>query len=234
MVQSCSPFISVGTLVGEPARAAMLLTLMDGCACTATELAHVAGITPQTASSHLRRLLDGGLLSVVSQGRHRYYRLASSEVADMLEGILRLTHAQAPTSPRAPSLPVALRTARSCYRHLAGRYAVAISDHLLRAKYVVPMVGHWQVSADGAAFLAELGQPLSDLLARPPAGKPFRHCRGCLDCTERRPHLAGKVGEAMLDTFLHNRWLRRVEGTRELLPTPPGRAAFLRVFQIQD
>ena len=184
--------------------AAMLLQLMDGRAYTATELAHVAGVTPQTASMHLRRLVEGDLLVALAQGRHRYHRLASSEVAEMLEGILRVAdRTPSCTAAAARSMP-ALREARSCYRHLAGVHAVAITDRLLQVGHVLPCEGHWRISAEGAAFLGGLGQPLRELLRQPVVAKPARYCRGCLDCTERRPHLAGLVGEAMLDSFVNN------------------------------
>ncbi|SQG10009.1 ArsR family transcriptional regulator [Stenotrophomonas maltophilia] len=232
MVHTSGSLVSVGALVGDQARAAMLLQLMDGRAYTAMELARVAGVTPQTASTHLRRLVEGDLLVAVAQGRHRYHRLASSEVAEMLEGILRVAdRTPSCTAAAARSMP-ALREARSCYRHLAGMHAVAITDRLLQAGHVLPCEGHWQISAGGAAFLAGLGLPLRELLQQPVAAKPARYCRGCLDCTERRPHLAGLVGEAMLDSFVNNDWLRRVEGRRELRLTPPGREALWRLFNL--
>lgn len=232
MVHSSGSLVSVGALVGDQARAAMLLQLMDGRAYTAMELARVAGVTPQTASSHLRRLVEGDLLVAVAQGRHRYHRLASSEVADMLEGILRVVDRTPSCTAAASRTLPALRQARSCYRHLAGVHAVAITEHLLRAGHVLPGEGHWRVSEHGADFLRGLGQPLADVLRQPVTAKPARYCRGCLDCTERRPHLAGLVGEAMLDSFVSNDWLRRVEGRRELRLTPPGREALWRLFTL--
>jgi DNA-binding transcriptional ArsR family regulator len=232
MAQTSRSFINVGTLVGDHARAAMLLTLMDGRAHTASELAGVAGISPQTASSHLRRLLDGGILVVAVQGRHRYHRLASTEVADMLEGILRFSDQLPPLSPRTVRVDAGFRRARSCYRHLAGEYAVAISDHLLGIGAITAATGHWQMTADGAAVLRAVGEPLAELIERSPQVKPERYCRGCLDCTERRPHMAGMVGEAMLESFLQNRWLRRLDGRRELRLTPAGQEAFRRLFEL--
>ncbi|QII28582.1 winged helix-turn-helix transcriptional regulator [Stenotrophomonas maltophilia] len=232
MVQTSRSFINVGTLVGDHARAAMLLTLMDGRAHTASELAGVAGIAPQTASSHLRRLLDGGILVVAVQGRHRYHRLASTEVADMLEGILRFSDQRLPLSPRTERVDAGFRRARSCYRHLAGEYAVAISDHLLSTGAITAATGHWQMTTDGAAVLRGVGEPLAELIARSPQVKPERYCRGCLDCTERRPHMAGMVGEALLESFLQNRWLRSLEGRRELQVTPAGQTAFRRLFDV--
>lgn len=232
MVQTSRAFITVGTLVGDHARAAMLVALMDGCAHTASELAGVAGISPQTASTHLRRLLDGGILAVAVQGRHRYHRLASSEVADMLEGILRFSDQRPPLSPRTVRVDAGFRRARTCYRHLAGEYAVAISDHLLAVGAIVAAADHWQMTAHGTDVLRAVGEPLAALIERSPRVTPARYCRGCLDCTERRPHMAGMVGEALLESFLQNRWLRRLPGRRDLGITPAGQAAFRRLFDV--
>lgn len=230
MVHASGSLVSVGALVGDQARAAMLLHLMDGRAYTAMELARVAGVTPQTASAHLRRLIEGDLLVAIPQGRHRYHRLASTEVADMLEGMLRVA-ARTPSCTTAASRRMpGLREARSCYRHMAGVHAVAITDHLLRAGHLLPCEGYWRVSAEGAGFLQQIGQPLADLLQQPVKSRPERYCRGCLDCTERRLHLAGLVGEALLASFVHNGWLRRVDGRRELQLMPPGRQAMWRLF----
>lgn len=232
MVQTSRSLINVGTLVGDHARAAMLLTLMDGRAHTASELAGVAGISPQTASSHLRRLIDGGILAVAAQGRHRYHQLASTEVADMLEGILRFSDQRPPLSPRAVRVDDGFRRARTCYQHLAGEYAVAISDHLLTIGALVAAADHWQMTAHGADVLRAVGEPLAELIERSPRVRPERYCRGCLDCTERRPHMAGMVGEALLQSFLQNRWLHRLQGRRELRVTPAGQAALRRLFDV--
>ncbi|WP_369038537.1 ArsR/SmtB family transcription factor [Stenotrophomonas maltophilia] len=234
MVQTSRTLIHVGSLVGDQARAAMLMRLMDGRAQTASELAAVAGVSPQTASTHLRRLIDGGILSVVAQGRHRYHQLASSDVAAMLEGILRFSDPAPPSWPRTVAVDAGFLRARTCYRHLAGRYAVAIADHLLASGAIDAGDGSWQVTAAGAERLRMLGPPLAEVIERPARVRPERYCRGCLDCTERRPHLAGLVGEAMLHSFLQQDWLRRIEGRRELRVTPAGQQAFRRVFGLRD
>ncbi|MEG0184361.1 MAG: winged helix-turn-helix domain-containing protein [Stenotrophomonas sp.] len=231
MVQTSRILIAVGTLVGDHARASMLLAMMDGRAHTATELADVAGISPQTASSHLRRLIDGGILAVVAQGRHRYHRLASTEVAEMLEGILRFSDQRSPP-PRVARGDAGFRKARTCYRHLAGEHAVAIADHLLGIGAIIPATDHWQITVQGADLLRTVGPPLAAAMVPAPRATPERHCRGCLDCTERRPHMAGVVGEALLDSFLHNQWLRRLDGRRELRVTAAGQQALRRLFGI--
>ncbi len=155
MVHTSGSLVSVGALVGDQARASMLLQLMDGRAYTAMELARVAGVTPQTASTHLRRLVEGDLLVAVAQGRHRYHRLASHEVADMLEGILRVADRTPSCTASASRRMPALRQARSCYRHLAGVHAVAITDHLLHAGHVRMQAAAqiWIDSSSGARLL---------------------------------------------------------------------------------
>lgn len=229
-----SAFAEVAMLVGDPARAAILTALGDGRALTASELASVAGITPQTASGHLARLTQAGLLAMERQGRHRYHRLASPAVAQMLEGIMIVAAGMTPdggprrTPPRVGPRDAAMREARTCYDHLAGRIAVAIADRLV-AK------GHIQLGADGGlltpqghGFLAGLGIDTDDGAKSGAKGRVF--CRPCLDWSERRPHLAGRLGKALCDACLDRNWMRRMEGSRALTVTPAGRLALRQHF----
>lgn len=219
----------VAALVGEPARTAMLLALMDGRALTARELADVAHITPATASRHLGLLSEAALLRMERQGRHRYHRLASPEVARVLEGLMQL--AVSPQTPLEPGCVVvgprdaALRAARSCYDHLAGRVGVAIADHLLVSGAVVfgdePGVAHMTDRA--MAVLRGLGLDVEAAVVDRPGGRP--HCRPCLDWSERRMHLAGKLGALICCHCLDRGWLVRGQGTRALTITPPGALA---------
>lgn len=208
--------------VGEPARAAMLAALMDGRALTATELAGVAGITPQTASTHLARLTRARLLHVSRQGRHRYHRLATPEVARLLEGVMQLA-ASRPlvVGPR----DAALRTARTCYDHLAGWLGVAIADALVKAGAIELDDDAGLVTEAGLAFLRRAG-----LRGFPAGARPL--CRPCLDWSERRFHLAGKLGAALCRHALEQRWVRRLPDTRALEITTAGHVALRDVFAI--
>lgn len=219
----------VAALVGEPARTAMLLALMDGHALTARELADAARVTPATASRHLGLLVEAALLRVERQGRHRYHRLASPEVARVLEGLMQL--AVSPQAPLAPRRVVvgprdaALRAARTCYDHLAGRLGVAIADHLVVSGAVVfdDEAGAGHVTDRVADVLRGLGLDADAAVAGRASGRP--HCRPCLDWSERRMHLAGRLGALICHHCLEQGWLLRGQGTRALTITPPGALA---------
>lgn len=217
-------------LVGDPARAGMLAALMDGRALTATELAHVAGITPQTASGHLARLTEAGLLAIERQGRHRYHRLASARVAQMLEGIMA-TAALLNGEARAP-LTVgprdkALRHARTCYDHLAGTLAVAMADQMVARGHVEFSDDGGLLTRDGASFLRKLGVELD--ATKTDHGKSMS-CRPCLDWSERRHHIAGTVGRALCQACFAQGWIRRIDASRAVSVTPSGRLALRRAF----
>jgi len=224
----------IGALVGEPARAAMLGALMDGRALTAAELAHLSRITPQTASSHLARLTSAGLLAVEKQGRHRYHRLATPAVARMLESIMQIAAVELPKPSRAIVVgprDAAMRLARSCYDHLAGRLAVAIAESLVDRQAIEFEDDGGQLTRRGERFLADLGIAIGE----PRAGtrrqtRPL--CRPCLDWSERRVHVAGRVGAAICSHSLSEGWVRRLAGTRALAVTPKGRQAFGKHFGV--
>ena len=218
-------------LVGDPARANMLAALMDGRALTARELAQAAGITPQTASGHLARLGKAGLLAIEQQGRHRYHRLASAAVAQMLEGIMA-TAALLSGEKRVPLVvgprDKALRHARTCYDHLAGEVAVAMADRLVERGHLEFSSDGGVLTEDGAAFLRKLGVELDP--ARTPAKTGPIFCRPCLDWSERRPHIAGAVGTAICRACFAQGWIRRIDGTRAVSLTPAGRQALRKAF----
>jgi DNA-binding transcriptional ArsR family regulator len=220
-------FSEVASLAGDPARAGMLHALMDGRALTATELARVAGVTPQTASGHLARMTAAGLVQVEKQGRHRYHRLASPAVAQMMESIMQV--ASGPATARA--LPVtgprdtALRAARTCYDHLAGRLGVALADALAAGGYVELERDAGLVTDAGIALFSRIGIDVGSLSAV--RGKRARaFCRPCLDWSERRPHLAGSLGAALCACSFEEGWIRRVAGTRAVAITPKGQRVF--------
>lgn len=213
----------IAALVGEPARAGMLLALMDGRSLTARELAASARVTPATASRHLALLVDGGLLRVNRQGRHRYHQLASAEVARVLEGILQLAAAQtAAPAPVTGPRDAALRFARTCYDHLAGQLAVAIADRLVEERGVILQEDTAVVTDEGIAALRSLG--MSGDALRAPGPRP--PCRPCLDWGERRMHLAGRLGALLCSHCLQAGWLLQKPNSRTLELTPRGAGAF--------
>ncbi|PXV59100.1 transcriptional regulator, ArsR family [Dyella jiangningensis] len=205
----------IGALLAEPARAAMLLALIDGTSRPAGELARAAGVGAATASAHLKRLLEGGLLAVHEQGRHRYYHLANDDVAALIE-TLALPRAR-PVLPDPAGGHRALRTARTCYRHLAGRLGVGLCDALLQRGYLQAASEGMRLLDDGARALTEAGLDASRVAAL----LPLRG-RGCLDWTERRLHLGGPLGVSLTDVLLDAGWLRRRAGTRALQPSDDG------------
>ena len=225
---SNATFAEIAALAGDPGRAAMLHVLMDGRALTAAELAYVAGITPQTASTHLSRMATAGLITVVKQGRHRYHRLASPAVAQMMESIMQVASGLEATRRPRPVGPrdAALRKGRTCYDHLAGELGVALADALVGGDYVE--------LDDDAGLVTESGMALFDRLGieiparNRPADKQSAHmlCRPCLDWSERRPHIAGAVGKALCARSFDENWIRRVDGTRAVTVTPKGQQIF--------
>jgi DNA-binding transcriptional ArsR family regulator len=231
---SNAKFAEVAALAGDPARAGMLHALMDGRALTASELARVAGITPQTASGHLARMAAAGLVRVAQQGRHRYHRLASPAVARMMESIMQVASGsdstwQAPvTGPR----DAALRAARTCYDHLAGRLGVALADGLAAGGYLELADDAGLVTGTGVALFGRIGIDL-DALAASRGTRARILCRPCLDWSERRPHLAGAVGAALCARSFDEGWIRRIPGTRAVTVTPKGQRVFREIFGVR-
>jgi DNA-binding transcriptional ArsR family regulator len=228
-------FATIASLAGDPARAGMLHALMDGRALTASELARAAGVTAQTASGHLARMTAAGLVSVEKQGRHRYHRLASAAVAHMMESIMQVASAAGPARPRLTVGPrdAALRAARTCYDHLAGRLGVALADAMAEQGYA-DLAGDGGIMTDaGLAFLGRIGVDIEALTARSTRRGARIMCRPCLDWSERRPHLAGAVGAALCALSFERGWIRRIEGTRAVAITPRGARVFRDTFGAQ-
>jgi DNA-binding transcriptional ArsR family regulator len=218
----------VARLIGDPGRANILSTLMDGRALTAGELAAVAHVTPQTASSHLAKLVNRELLVVARQGRHRYYRLATPLIARMLEGIMGVA-AVGPPRFRPPSrIDEQMRRARTCYDHLAGELGVALTESLIDRRYLVLDADAGELTGEGSAFLQEIGVELTT-----PARCRRAFCRPCLDWSERRPHLAGRVGAALADLSFERGWIRRRRQNRSIEITRKGDMAFDRLFGVR-
>jgi len=209
----------VAGLLSERARTRILTALLAGSALTAKELAYFAGVTAPTASSHLSRLLAGNLLVMEKQGRWHYYRLKSAEVASAIEGLM--TVASVPPLrgwPPGHHVDPALRAARMCYDHLAGRLGVSVCDMMQQRNYLVLSDGAGEVTGAGERLLAGLGVDL----ARAREGKR-RYCRPCIDWTERRHHISGAIGAALARAFLDQRWVSRVPDSRALSVTAIGK-----------
>jgi DNA-binding transcriptional ArsR family regulator len=225
---------AVAALVADPARAHMLTALMDGRARTAKELAYGAGITPQTASSHLAKLLRARLLAMERQSRHRYFRLAGPSVGHAIEALMAVSPARPGAlgrRPRAPSRQPELdelRLARTCYDHLAGRLGVRVTEALVRRRLLIPSGRDFRVTAAGEGFLRRLGLDLDGARRERRA-----FARACLDWSERRAHLAGSLGAALTRRCLDLRWVRCVDERRTLALTPLGRRALRTWFGIQ-
>ncbi|RUW31063.1 MULTISPECIES: helix-turn-helix transcriptional regulator [unclassified Mesorhizobium] len=213
----------IASLVGDPARANMLNALMGGTALTASELALEAGVSLPTASSHLSKLMDGGLLTLASQGRHRYYGLASPQVAGMIEAIIGVAEAVGPKRVRPGPRDAAMRVARVCYDHLAGEQAVAMLDRLVDRRVLLREENEIRLSPSGISHFAALDIAI-DTKARRPV------CRACLDWSVRRSHLAGALGAAILDKIISEKWARREKDSRAVVFSPKGRQEFERVF----
>ncbi|MBX3481901.1 helix-turn-helix transcriptional regulator [Phenylobacterium sp.] len=213
----------IAALLGDPARANMLSALMGGQALTAGELAREAGITPQTASSHLAQLEAGGLLTRRIQGRHNYFALAGRDVAEAMEQLALLAgragHMRTRPGPKDP----AMRRARVCYDHLAGDAGVAMLDALVADGRIEDRDGSLVLTDAGRTFARDFGACLETTSRRP-------LCKACLDWSVRRSHLSGVFGAALLDRIYALGWARRVDGTRVVAFSAPGLAAFERAF----
>ena len=211
--------------IAEPARARMLCSLLDGHARTATELAALAEVGASTASAHLSRLRDDGLLSMLAQGKQRYYRLASVEVGQALDALLVVAGVAA--TPFTPTTPNRLRHARTCYDHMAGTVAVAMHDQLHAQGWLLDDggEGEYRLSEAGAAGMAALGIDVAQLHKQ-----RRRFACACLDWSERRAHLGGALGAALLQLALRQRWAERELDSRALRLTPAGERRLLDAF----
>jgi len=203
-----------GEAIGDPSRAAMLIALMGGVARPASELAREARVAPSTATTHLRGLVDAGLVVVRAQGRHRYYALAGTHVADALEHVVTFDARAAPSrrAPARPPVDDALARARTCYCHLAGKLAVAFWERCVEQRWVQWGDAEVTLTARGHDAFARGGLVVDASLAG----------RSCLDWSERVPHVSGRLGVAVCDAMLERRWLKLIAHARELSVTPRG------------
>jgi DNA-binding transcriptional ArsR family regulator len=214
----------IGALLADPGRAAMLWSLMDGSARPAGELTMIAGLSPSAASAHLARLTDGGLLALEVRGRHRYFRIASPDIAASIEALANVAQVSAPqrATPRpARTVPLDMRYARTCYDHMAGELSVQVFERLVERGLLTLQGTTLEATADGAARFAEWGIDLSAQKSR-----RRRFACTCPDWSERRPHLGGALGAALLDAWSAHRWVERTERPRILRVTPAGHRHF--------
>ncbi|MCA1177767.1 MULTISPECIES: ArsR/SmtB family transcription factor [unclassified Pantoea] len=213
---------AVASALADPSRVSILCALMDGRAWTATELSGVADIAASTTSGHLSKLLDARLVTCLSQGRHRYFRLANSEIAHLLETLMGVS--MRPLFTPVSTTPSHLRYARTCYDHLAGDLAVQIYQFMMTEKWIE--TDGSALTHNGQLELEKMGMQLKLSSKRKP-------CCACLDWSERRMHLGGAVGAALLSLLIDKQWLKRVEGYREINITPAGKLALQRCFGVQ-
>jgi len=199
----------LAALITEPARAAMLMHLLDGRSWTAAELGRVAGVGAPTASVHLRKLVDAQLIQMSPAGRHRYFRIANEEIARLLEQLSRLAPTKPAQTAGAKRASSSLRRCRLCYDHLAGRLAVAITESMIRKAWLIEMEPWYRLTDTGREALAELGVERVD-------------GRTCMDWSERRLHLAGPLGQQLAQVCLARKWLQRDPRSRALRITPEG------------
>ncbi len=214
-------------LLGDPARTSMVMALMGGLALPATELAFAAGVTPQTASSHLKKLLAAGLIDVDKRGRHKYYRLANADIAAAIEAMMQVASNQPNPKRRRADNESAMRLARTCYDHLAGRLGVAVTDSLAGRGYILEEPDRFQITRQGKIFFTGLGVDFEDELK-----KRRKFAYPCLDWSERRMHMAGSLGAAVANGFFTRGWLKRRAEDRSLIITESGRTALSKQFGI--
>lgn len=221
---------STASLIADPTRWAMLATLLDGRALPAGELAHAAGVTAQTASTHLSKLREGGLIALERQGRHRYYRLAGTHVAEAIERLASIEPEAPRQRPRKRGYSPALQFARRCYDHLAGQLGVAVTRSLLEKDLLAPAdEKRFEVTPAGVQWFRDLGLDVTNL-GLPPSGL----ARRCLDASERFHHLGGPLGVALLDNFCSRGWLSHSRTSRVVRVTPAGNAALRRYLRLDD
>jgi len=217
----------IAALIGEHARAEILMALMTGQALTATELAGVAGVTKQTISAHLAKLVEAQLLAVERQGRHRYFRLADRDVAHLLESLMGVAYRAGAVRLRSSPREPALRKARVCYDHLAGELGVLVYDSLEQRRLLRLREDRLEVTPGGRSFFRDFGIELDAL-----GGARRALCRTCLDWSMRRHHLAGALGQALLDRCYALGWARREKGTRVVSFSPSGEATLRARFSL--
>src|SRR5262245_6709736 len=217
----------IAAVIGEPTRIVMLWSLLGGAARPASELAFYANVSAQNASAHLARLVEAGMLAVEARGRHRYYRLAGADVAHVIEALAALTPSARETTGLAPRQTPDLKFARTCYDHLAGRVAVEICAALKDKGYLAAVGADFEVTAKGEKLFHELGVEIGELRERRRA-----FASQCPDWSERRPHIAGALGAALLEQMFRRGWIARVRSSRIVRITAKGREDIFKLLRL--
>lgn len=217
----------IAALLGETSRATILASMMDGRFHTASELAYMAAIKPQTASFHLAKLVEGKLIKVEKQGRHRYFQLAGEDIAHFLESFLAISPPPEVRSLKQSSQIKLLQDARTCYDHLAGKLGVQLTESMLKAGYLTLEGKQFVLTDEGILFFTTFG---IDLTALKRKRRSFSHA--CLDWSERRYHLAGALGCELLNQFFNLGWLLRVPSIRAIKVTEKGKIGFKEIFHL--
>jgi DNA-binding transcriptional ArsR family regulator len=217
----------IAALIGEPTRVVMLWSLLGGQARPASELAFYANVSAQNASAHLTRLVEAGLLTVEARGRHRYYRLSGADVAHAIEALSALAPAAKEMADSPPRQAPDLKYARTCYDHLAGKVAVEICAALKDKGYLAPVDADFEITAKGEKLFRDLGIEIDELRQQRRA-----FARQCQDWSERRPHLAGALGAAMLERMFRHGWIARVRSSRIVRVTDKGREEVYKLLKL--
>ncbi|MCY7873874.1 winged helix-turn-helix domain-containing protein [Bacillus spizizenii] len=217
----------ISSLLSDPSRSSILLTLMDGRIHPAGELAHLANIKPQTASFHLKKLLEEKLISVEKHGRHRYYRLSNSDTAHVIEQFLRIAPKAKVTSLKDSKEKSNLHFARTCYDHLAGYVGVQMTNSLVEQGIIKKVDVSFEVTSEGALFFSNLGINEEQQRSK---RRAFARC--CLDWSERQHHIAGALGNALLVRMLEEEWIVRMPKTRAIRITQSGKIALEKYFKV--
>lgn len=219
--------VEVASLIGDSSRAAMLMCLLSGKAMPASELARAARVTPQTASSHLAKMVEGGLLVHESNGRHRYYRLSNPEVGEVLEALNAIAQPKSVRSLRESEQSKALHFARTCYDHIAGEVGVTLTDRILELGVIKADERDFDLTVDGAKWFQGFGIDMDGLR------RGRRHfARQCLDWSERRHHISGALGAALANRLFELKWIERIPGGRAVRVTDIGLQGFDKEFGV--
>ncbi|MEN2400430.1 winged helix-turn-helix domain-containing protein [Flavobacterium sp. MC2016-06] len=219
-------FIKIASLIGDPTRALIMWTLLDGKAFTATELAIAVNTSPQNISMHLAKLLEAGLLCVEKQGRHKYYKFSNKEIAYVIEAMASLVPPVNPPKKNSEKHSP-IKHCRTCYDHLAGKIGVAVAESLLGQKIILDTDNKFEVSVEGIKWFSDFGINLEDL-------KKQRRLflKPCLDWSERKNHIAGSLGASLLDKMIADDWLRKTKDSRAMQITGKGEKELLKHFKI--